>query len=1262
MRNHTKWLMVVFALMFGLLLNACDDDDNDDTDSVDQDNGEQVDQDDDDSGQDDDDDADDPDGPGNGETATFSLQLLHFADVDGAGGVDDVRNFSALVDGFRTEYPDNTLVLSSGDNLIPGPEFFAAGDAAMADVLVPGNGHAHIAWLNAMGVQASVVGNHDLDAGVEDFAELISTDGDWPGAQFPYLSANIDFSNAETADLIVEDGQPVQANSVAGSATIEVDGQTIGIVGASVPTLPSITSTGDLVLSPAEFDPNNAEDLDALAAAIQPAVDALITQGINKVILLAHMQQLAIEQALAQRLEGVDIIVAGGSNTLLADSNDRLRDGDTAADTYPLRFTSPTEEPVLVVNTDGDFTYLGRLLVEFNDNGVIATDSIDPAISGAYATDTLSQPFEPIDAVDAIADALEGVLAEKDGNVLGLTDVYLDGRRSQVRTEETNLGNLTADANLWYAQQADPNVQISLKNGGGIRSDIGQANQPYGSNDPADIEFLPPAANSSIDKPAGGISQLDLETSLRFNNGLTLLTVTAAELADIVEHAVAGTAEGATPGQFPQVAGLRFSFDPSQPARDGSDTNAADVNINGDRLRNLAVVDDSGAVIDQVVEDGVVVGDQTRTFRLVILDFIAKCVGAAGESCGDSYPLNGLSNPNRVDLSDAGVDPGQADFTEAGSEQDALAEYLRAHFANEPFELAETDPAEDSRIQNLGDRDDQVIILPQGRVTLQQIGRLLIPGAEFDEGAAEIVAHHPASQRLYVINANAGVIEVLDVADPTNIATTGSQLDPVGDITEQTMDGVNSVAVSADLIAAAVEGESVIDNGRVAFYSTADLSFQGSVQVGPLPDMVAFTPDGNTLLVANEGEVPEDGDDDELRVFSEDVPGSVSVIDVSVGVGSATVTELGFADFNAGGSRADELPDGVRINPNATSVANDLEPEYVTVASDGSKAYVSLQENNALAVIDLAGPSIERIVALGMKDHGMAWNALDPSDDDDTDGGDCVGADCIHIQSWANVSGLYMPDGIATYSTGGKTYVVTANEGDGRGESTDECALKDHEGSVLTLDGAAFAAGDSDDENLGELTISCDLIGNGPFGGDTDGDGDLDKLFAFGARSASIVDEETGVIGDTGDDFERITAHLDLFGDAPFIFNDDNDDDSPDRDGRSDAKGPEPEGVVVGEIDGRSYAFIGLERVGGIMVYDVTNPRLPRFSDYINNRDFNVDGSDLEDGVVALDQAGDWGPEGLAFIKAEDSPNGEPLLAVGNEVSGTTTIYQINVE
>jgi 2',3'-cyclic-nucleotide 2'-phosphodiesterase (5'-nucleotidase family) len=637
--------------------------------------------------------------------ADFTMQLLHAADMDGASGaLANVDQFSALVEQFRADYQNNTLVLSSGDNYIPGPRYFAASADEMAATLgVPGNGRADIAYLNAMGFAASAIGNHELDQGTGEFAGLIAAETDdagnsYSGATFPYLSSNLDFSTDEDLSALATAGGQAAgtiAGQLAPSTVVEVNGQQIGIVGATTPTLASITSAGAITISPTD-----ANNIAALAAAIQPSVDALVASGINKIILLSHMQQIAIEKALAVRLTDVDVIVAGGSNSLLADSNDTLRAGDVAADTYPLQYNSASGEPVLLVNTDGDYRYLGRLLLDFDADGRVLNGNLDADISGSWATtdeQVTALNATPNAEVQAITSAIQSVLLERDGNILGKTAVYLDGRRGQVRTQETNMGNLTADANLWVAQQEDATVSVSLKNGGGIRSDIGLVVQPPGTTDPSLVEFLPPQANAASNKEEGDISQFDLETVLRFNNGLTLLTVTAAELKDIMEHAVAATADGATPGQFPQVAGLNFTYDSSLTAREGTDTNG-DSTTEGQRIRSMTIVDGDGAVTDTLVTDGALVGDATRSIRIVILDFIAKCVGDETESCGDDYPLKGLTAANRVDVT---TDPGMTAFADAGSEQDALAEYLMANFATDGYAEAETPASQDTRIRDL---------------------------------------------------------------------------------------------------------------------------------------------------------------------------------------------------------------------------------------------------------------------------------------------------------------------------------------------------------------------------------------------------------------------------------------------------------------------------------------------------------------------------------------------------------------------------------
>jgi hypothetical protein len=427
------------------------------------------------------------------------------------------------------------------------------------------------------------------------------------------------------------------------------------------------------------------------------------------------------------------------------------------------------------------------------------------------------------------------------------------------------------------------------------------------------------------------------------------------------------------------------------------------------------------------------------------------------------------------------------------------------------------------------------------------------------------------------------------------------------------------------------------DNGSLLFFNADGSLFNGSlenssVMAGPLPDMFSFTPDGTKLLVANEGE-PNDE-------YTIDPEGSVSLIDLeNLFAGLApTETKIGLTDFNVGGSKEDKLTGkGIRIfGPNAT-VAQNLEPEYITVSADGKKAWVTFQENNAIGLLDLETQEFTEIVGLGFKDHRLPGNALDPSD---RDGG-------INIKNWP-VFGMYQPDEAAAYTAKGKTYIVIANEGSGRAFDdgySEEVRVED-----LTLDPDAFPADIQDRDKLGRLTVTNQL-------GDTDGDGDFDELYVFGGRSFSILDENGKMIFDSGDQFEQITAKL-----FPEYFNADNSENN--FDNRSDNKGPEPEGVTIGELFGRTYAFIGLERIGGIMTYDITDPLNPFFVSYDNNRDFSVEFDENEEGDPdptdeQLAAVGDLGPEGLLFIDAKNSPNGKTLLISTNEVSGTTTIYSV---
>ncbi|MES9971830.1 MAG: choice-of-anchor I family protein [Candidatus Thiodiazotropha sp.] len=488
----------------------------------------------------------------------------------------------------------------------------------------------------------------------------------------------------------------------------------------------------------------------------------------------------------------------------------------------------------------------------------------------------------------------------------------------------------------------------------------------------------------------------------------------------------------------------------------------------------------------------------------------------------------------------------------------------------------------------------------------------------FDDGAAEIVAHDPHNQRLFAINASENSVDVLDINDPSN-----PQL--IGTIDATALGGgANSVAVHRGLVAVAIEADDKQAPGVVAFYDAVDLNLIETVPVGSLPDMVIFTPNGKHLLVANEGE-PNDE-------YSVDPEGSISIIDLKHGVSHAKVRTADFTRFN---NKADELKaQGIRIfGPNA-SVAQDLEPEYITVSKNSKRAWVSLQEANALAVIDIPRAKVKRLLPLGTKDHSLPENALDVSNRDDM----------INIANWP-IKGMYQPDAITSYRFRGRTFIVTANEGDSRDYDgfSEEERVKD-----LVLDPVAFpdAATLQENENLGRLKTTT-------VNGDIDGDGDFDEIYSYGARSFSIRNARGKLIYDSADDFERITAEL-----LPNDFNSNNDENDS-ADSRSDDKGPEPEGVTVGEIEDRTFAFVGLERVGGIMVYDITNPHRVRFVQYLNNRDFSVD-AQLPDGSTNP-LVGDLGPEGITFIPEDDSPVDSPLLVVGNEVSGTTTVYAIDV-
>ncbi len=555
-------------------------------------------------------------------------------------------------------------------------------------------------------------------------------------------------------------------------------------------------------------------------------------------------------------------------------------------------------------------------------------------------------------------------------------------------------------------------------------------------------------------------------------------------------------------------------------------------------------------------------------------------------------------------------------------------------------------------------------------IQLSFIGRY--NSGQFEQSAAEIPAFDAASKRLFVVNAFKGEVDVMDLTDPAKPKLI-SHLSAQSYVANGQ---INSVATKNGMVAVAVQAADKTDNGKVLIFRASNLSFISQVDVGALPDMLTFSPDGKLIVVANEGEPSLD--------YQKDPDGSVSIIDVS-NINSPVVSTAHFNGFNANVLRQK----GVRIyGPNAT-VAQDLEPEYVTISDDSKTAWVSLQENNAIAKIDLVQKRVEDVIALGFKDHGLAGNGLDVSDKDNA----------IHIQTWSGLYGMYQPDAIAHYSSNGQIYLVTANEGDSRDWSTNSTAyfagdtskgyvedirMKDlfnskgfnangnypaHlqkmatgvKGALLnsTVFGycgaTANAVGDCRaDAQLGRLNIAWDMgyqtNSDGTAKLDANGKLIYDKLYTHGGRSFSIWDEQGGLVWDSGDAFEQKIKEL-----FPAYFNTDHAEVA--FDNRSDNKGPEPEGVTLGKIGNKTFAFIGLERMSGIMVYDISSPKQPQFIQYVSSRDFSV-----TDPSQDLAKAGDLGPEGLIFVAAKDSPNAKPMLIVGNEVSGTTAVYQINLQ
>ncbi|GGD42639.1 alkaline phosphatase [Emticicia aquatilis] len=461
-----------------------------------------------------------------------------------------------------------------------------------------------------------------------------------------------------------------------------------------------------------------------------------------------------------------------------------------------------------------------------------------------------------------------------------------------------------------------------------------------------------------------------------------------------------------------------------------------------------------------------------------------------------------------------------------------------------------------------------------------EIASLNLGGA----GAAEITTFDPTTKRLFAVNnGKENKIDVIDFSNPASISVIHSiSMTPYGGY-------VNSVSAYNGKVAAAIESTDKQAAGKIVIFNASTYAEEKVITVGALPDMVTYSPDGKYILSANEGE-PN-------AAYTNDPDGSISIIDV---VNNYAVKTVNFSSFAS--QLTDLTSKGFRVfGPNKDFV-KDIEPEYITVSDDSKTAWVTLQENNAIAEINISTGTITKISPLGFKDYSVTTNATDISDRDNT----------IAFNSW-KAYGIYMPDAIAYTNYNGTPYLFTANEGDSR-EYTAFSEVK--RVGTLNLDPTAFPNATilKGDTQMGRLNVTSTL-------GDKDGDGDYDALYSFGARSFSVWNATSGqLVFDSKNELDIKAKDLGVYDDT-----------------RSDDKSVEPEAITIGRVGSKLVAYVGLERVDALAVYDITNPTAPVF--------------------IKMIKTGD-APEGVLFISASKSPIQQSLIVVSSENDGLIKVYK----
>ena len=534
----------------------------------------------------------------------FTLTVLHNNDGESAllpdGDEGGVARFKTVLDNERvgtTGKKKGAIMVSSGDNFLAGPEFNASlNDGIWYDAIA----------LDSFGYDAIALGNHDFDFGPDLLTDFISNGFSNPGDP-PYVSANLDFSLEPGLQALVD------SDVIAASTIVETSGVKVGIIGATTENLPFISSPRDVVVN-------------AVLPAVEAEVAALEARGIKHIVFISHLQDVEGDIMLAESLTGVDVMVAGGGDELLANPSDLLLPSDSPDDIfgpYPMIAFDADAKAVPVVTTSGSYGYLGKLVVDFDKKGNVLSWSGGPVrvVGEAFPDGVAPDAALQTAVVDPVADYVAALAT----NVLGFSEVDLDGIRENVRSMETNEGNLIADSQLWQAQQLAPSFgvdapQVALQNGGGIRND--------------DII------------PAGDITELDTFDMVPFGNFVTVVPdIPREQFKEILENAVSRNVAGDIPGgtgRFAQVAGFTFDWSMSGTAQVLNDDGT--VATAGTRIVNVTLDDGTVIVAGGVVMPGAAID-------IAITDFLARG--------GDQYPFRG------------------APFTALGvSYQQALANYI----------------------------------------------------------------------------------------------------------------------------------------------------------------------------------------------------------------------------------------------------------------------------------------------------------------------------------------------------------------------------------------------------------------------------------------------------------------------------------------------------------------------------------------------------------------------------------------------------------